>query len=127
MFSFILDLVTEPLGLPIAWYYEWLVLGLIGTIAYEFAYKKTGNLYRSGLHGRTAGSLVHWTIRAIAFIVLWAIVYGVILVGKFALAHKVLACVIFSGIVTIVVILRIVLHKKQQKRLEDSLRELGLK
>ena len=38
MFKFIFDLATEPLGLPIEWYYEWLILGVIGFIAYLFAY-----------------------------------------------------------------------------------------
>ena len=26
MFKFIFDLATEPLGLPIDWYYEWIIL-----------------------------------------------------------------------------------------------------
>ena len=25
MFKFIFDLATEPLGLPIEWYYEWII------------------------------------------------------------------------------------------------------
>ncbi len=44
MFKFIFDLVTEPLGLPIEWYYEWLILGVIGFIAYLFAYDKVGDM-----------------------------------------------------------------------------------
>ena len=34
MFKFIFDLLTDPLGLPIEWYYEYLILAAIGTIAY---------------------------------------------------------------------------------------------
>ena len=45
MFKFIFDLATEPLGLPIEWYYEWLILGVIGFIAYLFAYDKVGDMY----------------------------------------------------------------------------------
>lgn len=26
MFKFIFNLATEPLGLPIEWYYEWIIL-----------------------------------------------------------------------------------------------------
>ena len=29
MFKFIFDLITEPLGLPIEWYYEWIILLVI--------------------------------------------------------------------------------------------------
>ena len=45
MFKFIFDLATEPLGLPIDWYYEWIILGVIGYIAYSIAYDKVGSLY----------------------------------------------------------------------------------
>ena len=57
MFKFIFDLATEPLGLPIEWYYEWIILGIIGYIAYLTAYDKVGSLYRGDfISGRTAGS-----------------------------------------------------------------------
>ena len=48
MFKFIFDLATEPLGLPIEWYYEWIILLVIGEIAYHVAYDKVGALYHSG-------------------------------------------------------------------------------
>ena len=35
MFKFIFDLATEPLGLPIEWYYEWIILLFIGEIAQD--------------------------------------------------------------------------------------------
>lgn len=44
MFKFIFDLATEPLGLPIEWYYEWIILAVIGYIAYLIAYEKVGSL-----------------------------------------------------------------------------------
>ena len=57
MFKFIFDLATEPLGLPIEWYYEWIILLVIGEIAYHVAYDKVGALYHSGsISGRAAGS-----------------------------------------------------------------------
>ena len=57
MFKFIFDLATEPLGLPIEWYYEWLILGVIGIIAYSFAYDKVGDMYHSHvISGRVLGS-----------------------------------------------------------------------
>ena len=66
MFRFIFDLVTEPLGLPIDWYYEWIILGVIGYIAYLIAYDKVGSLYHGDfISGRAAGSFFHWIIRTI--------------------------------------------------------------
>ena len=55
MFKFIFDLITEPLGLPIEWYYEWIILLVIGEIAYRVAYDNVGVLYQSGsISGRSA-------------------------------------------------------------------------
>ncbi len=57
MFKFIFDIITDPLGLPIEWYYEWIVLGIIGYISYLLAYDKVGILYHEDfISGRTAGS-----------------------------------------------------------------------
>ena len=59
MFKFIFDLATEPLGLPIEWYYEWIILAVIGYIAYLIAYEKVGSLYHGDLiSGRAAGQTV---------------------------------------------------------------------
>ena len=90
MFKFIFDLITEPLGLPIEWYYEWIILLVIGEIAYRVAYDKVGVLYQSGsISGKSAGSFFHWIIRTVVFVAIWAITYGVIWIGKFVMAHKV--------------------------------------
>ena len=90
MFKFIFDLATEPLGLPIEWYYEWIILAVIGYIAYLIAYEKVGSLYHGDfISGRAAGSFCHWIIRSIYFIVMWAVAYGVIWIGKFVMAHKI--------------------------------------
>jgi len=44
---------------------------------------------------------LHWLIRAACFIGLWAITYGVIWLGKFAIENKVLVGVI-AGIVLLI-------------------------
>lgn len=49
MFKFIFDLAIEPLGLPIEWYYEWIILAVIGYIAYLIAYEKVGSLKDKGI------------------------------------------------------------------------------
>ena len=58
MFKFIYELVKDPLGLPIAWYCEWIILAAINWFSYVFAYEKVGILYHGDfISGRTAGSL----------------------------------------------------------------------
>lgn len=68
MWKLILDFLTEPLGLPIEWYWEYAILAVVGFIAYIIAYRCVGKLYYSGvINGRGIGSFLHWLIRLIFF------------------------------------------------------------
>ena len=44
MFKFIFDILTDPLGLPIEWYWEYLILAVIGTFVYAVAYRCVGGM-----------------------------------------------------------------------------------
>jgi hypothetical protein len=88
MFKLFFELLTEPLGLPIELYYQYIILAIIGVISYGIAYSKVGDMYQGGfIDGRTLGSFFHWLIRLIIFAVLWAITYGVIWLGKIIIAN----------------------------------------
>ena len=99
------EIITDE-RLPIEWYYEWIVLGIIGYISYLLAYDKVGILYHEDfISGRTAGSFFHWIIRSIYFVIMWAITYGVIWITKFVIAHKVqFAIGICGGVVVVIAI-----------------------
>jgi cytosine/uracil/thiamine/allantoin permease len=71
------QVATEPLGLPIEWYYEWI-------------------------------------IRTIYFIVMWAIKYGVIWIGKFVVAHKIQVAI---GICSIVIAAKLFIWIKERNEL----------
>ena len=114
MFKFIFDLATEPLGLPIEWYYEWIILLVIGEIAYHVAYDKVGDLYHSGsISGRSAGSFFHWVIRTVVFVAVWAVTYGVIWTGKFVMAHKIQVAIGICSIVAVVIAVKIFIWIKE--------------
>lgn len=118
MFKFIFDLATEPLGLPIEWYYEYIILAVIGVIAYVLAYEKVGYFYRRDfISGSTAGSFLHWIIRALCFIVLWAITYGVIRIGKFVMAHKMQFTICIGGIVVVAASVKLLFWIRERKEL----------
>ena len=77
--SFLFDRITDPIGLPIAWYWEWIILAIIAFAAYAIAFRAVGDLYDGGMiSGSTAGSILHWIIRLIVFVVIWAVTYFVI-------------------------------------------------
>ena len=109
--SFIFGKLTDPLGLPIEWYWEWLILAVIGLAAYIIAYKAVGELYSDGwIDGSTAGSILHWVIRFIFFVVIWAITYIVIWLAKIVFAHWVIVVGILGGFLIVGAIVFILTH-----------------
>ncbi len=118
MFKFIFDLATEPLGLPIEWYYEWIILAVIGYIAYLIAYEKVGSLYHGDfISGRAAGSFFHWIIRTIYFIVMWAITYGVIWIGKFVMSHKVEVGIGLGIVIAVAIVVKLLIWNSERYKL----------
>jgi hypothetical protein len=118
MFKFIFDLATEPLGLPIEWYYEWIILLIIGEIAYQIAYDKVGVLYHSGsISGKAAGSFLHWIIRTVVFVAIWAITYGVIWAVKFVATHKIQVAIGICSIAAVVIAAKLFIWIKERNGL----------
>lgn len=94
LFSFIFDRITDPLGLPIEPWKEWIILLIIGAAAFRIAFRFVGDMYDSGtISGRLAGSFFHWLIRAIVFVAIWAVTYAVIEATKFVIAHWIMISV----------------------------------
>ncbi len=97
--SFIFDKITDPLSLPINPLYEWAILGVIGLIAYIFAFRIVGDMYDAGdISGSALGSICHWIIRLLIFIPVWFITYVVIVIGQWIVAHWVLLVAIAGSI-----------------------------
>lgn len=102
MMKFIFELLTSPLGLPIPWYIEYLILLVVNTLAFELAYAAVGKLYSGNIiHGKKSGRVLHWTIRIIAFIVLWAILYALIAFVKLCIAHWIWVVSILGAIIVL--------------------------
>ena len=116
LFKLLYNLITEPLGLPIEWYWEWLILIILDQAAYLFAFEKVGQLY--ALHwisGRTSGSVSHWLIRLLFYLVLRAIICIVLLVDNFVKENPIFAISIVGSIILIIVGARIIawLHRRE--------------
>lgn len=85
---FIFEYLTEPLGLPIAWWQEYLIMFAVGEIAFRLAYAKVGDLYDFGyIHTRIAGKILHWSIRLAIYFAVWAVMRGAIWLYRFMLAN----------------------------------------
>ena len=119
MFKFIFDLLTDPLGLPIEWYWEYIILLAIGAVAYAVAYRCVGDMYSGGMiDGSTSGSFFHWLIRLILFVILWAVTYGIIAAVKWLTDNWMLVLSILGGVVAavgIAAVVAIVVRKRKKK------------
>lgn len=127
LFKFIFDMITEPLGLPIEWYQEWFLLGIIEAISYELAFSEVGMLYRSGMRGRGSGSFMYNLLKAGYFVLIWMIVRGIIVAVDFGTEHKFITCIGVLLILSGIAIVNLVKHRNQEKRLNNHLRELSIK
>lgn len=110
MYKLIFEFLTEPLGLPVQWYWEYIILAIIGTIAFKIAWEISP--------GGRFGSEIHWTVRIVAFVVLWAIARGTIVTSKWLISNWILASVIAITLVasTICTILIVRKHKQKTKK-----------
>lgn len=100
MFKVLFEFLTEPLGLPIVWYQEYIILAVIGLVAYIIAYNTVGDLYRAAfISGSTAGSFFHWLIRFFVFAIIWALTYSVIWISKLVISNWQMILMLFGGIV----------------------------
>ncbi len=114
--KFIFELLTSPLGLPIPWYIEYIILFAVNTIAFELAFAAVGKLYSGDIiHGRRSGSVLHWIIRFISFFVLWAIVYGLIAFVKLCIANWiwVVSIVCTLAVIAIAILTTLKLSRKR--------------
>lgn len=117
MFKIIFEFLTEPLGLPIEWYWEYLILAIIGSVAYMLAYQAVGDMYDSGtISGSGAGSFFHWLIRLFFFVIIWAVTYGVIAAVKWLCANWGLVLCILGGALLLVGIAAVICTISKRKK-----------
>ena len=123
MFKIVFEFLIEPLGLPIPWYWEYIILAIIGLIAYTIAYEKVGNLYGAGLiSGRTSGSFFHWLYRFVIFAILWALTYAFILLIKLIIVNWQTILLVIGGFTLLVVIgvISVIVWRKIKKNMVQS-------
>ena len=106
MFKLIFELLTDPLGLPINALWEYFILLIIGAISFSVGWEVSP--------GGRFGSIIHWSVRLIAFFVLWAITYGVISGFQWVIAHWVACITVLLGIFAIII--AVILIRKRFSR-----------
>ena len=109
--SFLFDILTEQLGLPTDTLSEFLIMAIISALAGGIAYWAVGALYGNGvLHTKNGGSIAHWLLRAIIFVVIWAVAYGVLWFVALVKAHYDLTMIILCSISCVLIAARLLLN-----------------
>ena len=102
--STLYNLLTSPFGLPISPIWEWLILLVVGEVVHEIAW--------SASPGGRFGSIVYWATKFLAFLAIWAILYGIITAVRFIVLHWILFTV--GGVILLAAtIIWMIWHKKK--------------
>lgn len=104
IFSFYFDKLTDPLGLPLDALLEYIIIAIIGELAFQGAFSLIGALYEDGwISGRGIGSLLHWICRFIIYLIVWAITYFLIVAYEWIKSNLIMSIFILVGIVILTV------------------------
>ena len=106
MKKFIFDLITSPYSLFDNPFYNYITMLVVGSIAFVIAWNLVEEI---GVRGQL-GSILHWIIRFIAFIIIWLILSILINIVQFIKRHwfLILICII---LLTTLIILNIYAKK----------------
>lgn len=103
--------------------YNYIVIVIIGLIAYKIAWKFVKKLYNNDIiSSNEIGSIIHWAIRLIVFSLIFYVCSFFLWVTKFIYTYKIiiLGCVI--GIIIIIIMMKIVKNNKKIKKfVEDKI------
>ena len=108
MFKFLFEILTDPLGLPINALWEYLIIAIINAVAFKIAWDASP--------GGTFGSAIHWGVRLIAFVIIWAITYGVIALAKWIFANWIIALCIVVGLIILGIVIAVVINRNSERR-----------
>ena len=109
MFKLIFELLTDPLGLPVNDIWEYLILAVIGGVAFSVAWESSP--------GGILGSLIHWIVRLFAFFGLWACAYAVLSAVQWVIAHWIITICVLVGIAFAVGVTVVIMQNSSYARL----------
>lgn len=114
MYKFLFELFTDPLSLPINPLYEYIILAIIGALAFKIAWEVSP--------GGTFGSEIHWSVRLIAFVVLWAIADFIIIAVQLLINNWIVTLIIIYSVIAVIVItcLIVIMIKRKNVRKENQ-------
>ena len=102
--------------------YNYLIMLMVGEIAYRFAWNFVDILYNIGaIEGRTSGSCIHWSIRLAAYVLCAYMIRGFIWVYEFVLnvPHWIWWVLIVISACTLVTAIIVTIFRKRKTIVSD--------
>lgn len=120
IYRFCFEQFTDQLSFSLSPVAEWIVTLLLHEVVFRLAFRRVGELYRAGvIHGRSAGSFLHWLFRGISFAIAWMIVNSVIAVYRLITEHWLMIIGVICGIALLTVVgvllYRVILQRRENK------------
>lgn len=102
--------------------YNYIAMAIIGLIAYRTAWKSVKKLYNNDIiSGKGVGCFIHWTIRLIAFSLIFYVCSFLIWLTKFIYKYRIIILGCAISIVLIIITIRIVKNNNKIKKfMEDK-------
>jgi len=111
----IFELVTGDYMLFNDIIYNYIALTIIGLIAFRVAWRFVGFLYDMDIiSGKSGGSIIHWTVRAIVFIAVFYIFSFVLWVIKFIISIPLWVWITVTIIIVLIIVLLIYLKNRNK-------------
>ncbi len=98
--------------------YNYITLSIVGIISLKVVWNFVGKLYDYGIiMSKSSGSIIHWTIRLITFIVLFYILSGIIWLTKFIYLYKIAIIIILASSVIFMILYKFIqkLHRNNKR------------
>jgi hypothetical protein len=110
----IFDLITGQFTLFNNIVYNYVALAIIGLIAFKVAWEFVGFLYDVGIIGSSSsGSIIHWTVRAIVFVVVFYICSFFIWFIKFIISIPLWVWIIVAVSVLAIITMFVLLNQRK--------------
>ncbi|KNY30534.1 hypothetical protein [Pseudobacteroides cellulosolvens] len=94
--------------------YNYITISIVGFIAFSVAWNIVGSLYRNDIiSGKTSGSILHWMIRLITFVVLFSFVSIILRVIRFIITVPLWISLTIAGLFIAGIIIFLIIHSKR--------------
>lgn len=93
--------------------YNYIAMGIVGIIALKIAWDFVHQLYDWGIiSGSNSGSFIHWSVRTIAFVVVFYIFSLIIWFTKFIYTYRFIILIALGIAIVSIIIFKIIKNRK---------------